>query len=175
MLNPLKHGPPAGPRREAHVYQKRPPRLDETMRAHRGIICCCWVSGCFLYCKKYDLLHIGASGLDGVHCFFANHTPAISKLDFLTKNQDFSRWANEIFKISQDGTFPNRDSRFDAVHFFCSFFLLSSRILVQVFDPCLVNFHDFSFRTLLPEAQKEQTLHAFMLPPSLAPTRFACF
>ena len=93
----------------------------------------------------------------------------------LIKNQDFSRWANDNFKISQDGTFANRHSHLDAVHFFCLAFLLSWRRLVQVFDFGLIKFHDFSVRTLLPEAQKEQTLHAFMLPPSLTPTRFACF
>ena len=95
--------------------------------------------------------------------------------DFLIKNHDFSRWANEIFKISQDGTFPNRHSHLDAVHLFCSFFLVSWRMLVLVFDLCLIIFHDISVRTLLPEVQKEQTLHAFMLPPSLTPTRFVCF
>ena len=93
----------------------------------------------------------------------------------LIKNQDFSRWANDNFKFLEDGTFPNRHSHLDAVHFFCLAFLLSWRRLVQVFDLGLIKFHDFSVRTLSPEAQKEQTLHAFMLPPSLTPTRFACF
>ena len=93
----------------------------------------------------------------------------------LIKNQDFSRWANDIFKFLEDGTFANRHSHLDAVHLFCSSFLLSWRLLVQVFDLDLIKFHDFSVRTLSPEAQKEQTLHAFMLPPSLTPTRFACF
>ena len=49
--------------------------------------------GCFLYRKKYDLLHTGASRLDGVHCFFANHGPAISKWSFC--------W--QQIKIFQDG------------------------------------------------------------------------
>ena len=40
---------------------------------------------------------------------------------------------------------------------------------MQVFDLGLIKFHDFSVRTLLPEAQKEQTLHAFMLPPHSLP------
>ena len=35
----------------------------------------------------------------------------------LIKNQDFSRWANDNFKFLEDGTFPNRHSHLDAVHF----------------------------------------------------------
>ena len=43
----------------------------------------------------------------------------------LIKNQDFSRWANDNFKFLEDGTFANRHSHLDAVHLFCSFFLVS--------------------------------------------------
>ena len=43
----------------------------------------------------------------------------------LIKNQDFSRWANDNFKFLEDGTFANRHSHLDAVHFFCLAFLLS--------------------------------------------------
>ena len=48
-------------------------------------------------------------------------------------------------------------------------------MLVQVFDLCLIKFLDFSVRTLLPEAQKEQTLHAFMLPPHSLPRGLLVF